>query len=313
MSSSLVNEFVTALTRRQAFSLTATIGLIIVSALLTWLVIHRYERRARERLQKRPGYAPVPTSSPVSHPLRKAKEKALESIRFRFSIMRHAVVVVLATVLAVLIVVLLAGTIPAAVISTSLAAAGIILGIAARPMLENFVSGIMMTFSGSVNVGDTVIIDERYGTVEDITLTHTVVKLWNWWRHVFPNSLLMSKDFVNLTLYDSYQWCYVEFWVSHESDLDRVRSEAVGIAKHHPKNAGYESPRFWVMEMGKEGVRCWIAAWADNPSAAWDLSNGIRTELTTRLSKLKIYPHRFNLGLDRPQESREKSGLPMDI
>lgn len=302
-----INEFVSLLTRRQAFSLVATIGLIIVSALLTWLLIHRYERKARERLQKRPGYAPVPTKSPVSHPLRKAKEKALQSIVFRFSIMRHAVVFFLVVILAVLLVVLLAGTVPAAVISTSVAATGIILGIAARPMLENFVSGVMMTFSGSVNVGDTVIIDDRYGTVEDITLTHTVVKLWNWWRHVYPNSVLMSKSFINLTLYDSYQWCHVEFWISHEADLGRVRTEAVEAAKRHPKNADYESPRFWVMEMGKEGIRCWIAAWADNPGDAWDLSNGIRTELTTRLSKLKIYPHRFNIGFDQPEGSEMKT------
>lgn len=302
----MMNEFITALTRRQAFSLGATIGLILVSALLTWLLIHRYERKARERLQRRPGYAPVPTSSPVSHPLRKAKEKALLSIGFRFSIMRHAVVFFLVVALVVLLVILLIGTIPASVISTFLAATGIILGIAARPMLENFVSGVMMTFSGSVNVGDTVIIDERYGTVEDITLTHTVVKLWNWWRHVFPNSVLMSRDFINLTLYDSYQWCYVEFWVSHEADIERVRTEAVAVAKGQPKNADYEAPRFWVMEMGKEGIRCWVAAWADNPSAAWELSNGIRTELTTRLSKLKIYPHRFNLGFDRPDEPKSK-------
>jgi small-conductance mechanosensitive channel len=219
--------------------------------------------------------------------------------------MRHAVVVLLVASIVVLLVILLAGTIPAAVISASVAAAGIIMGIAARPMLENFVSGVMMTFSGSVSVGDTVIIDERYGTIEDITLTHTVVKLWNWWRHVFPNSVLMSKDFINLTLYDSYQWCYVEFWISHEADLERVRTEAVSVAKAQPSNAGYESPRFWVMEMGKEGVRCWIAAWADNPSTAWELSNGIRTELTTRLSKLKIYPHRFNLSIDRPNENEK--------
>lgn len=30
-----------------------------------------------------------------------------------------------------------------------------------------------------INMGDTVVLDEHYGTVEDVTLTHTTVRIWN--------------------------------------------------------------------------------------------------------------------------------------
>ncbi|MBD3242238.1 MAG: mechanosensitive ion channel [Chitinivibrionales bacterium] len=278
------------LSHDQLTLIAAAIGVIL--AFVLGYLTHRAEKRQRERLKGLPGQAPIRTESPVDQPLKKAKQKALHSIRTRFSIIRQLIagLFVLLVLLALSLGVL--GAIPAALLSTIVAAVSVIIGIAARPLLENFVAGIMMTFSGIIRIGDTVDIQGSYGTIEDVTLTHTVVKVWNWRRHVIPNAVVMTCDFLNLTLYDTYQWCHAEFWVSPDADLDVVEHEAIEAARVSSYFAGHESPRFWVMETGKDGVRCWVAAWANSPSDAWNLTNDMRTGVATRLQRLGIPPHR---------------------
>ncbi len=271
-------------------ALAAGIGAVLAFAL--GYLTHRVEKRQRERLKGLRGQAPIRTESPVKQPQKQARQKALASIRTRFSIIRQLIallflfIALLAASLGVL------GAIPATLLSAIVAALSVIVGIAARPLLENFVAGIMMTFSGVVRIGDTVDIQGSYGTIEDVTLTHTVVKVWNWRRHVIPNAVVMTCDFLNLTLYDNYQWCHAEFWVSPDADLDAVKTEAIAAARASAHYADHEPPRFWVMETGKDGVRCWIAAWADNPSDAWNLTNDMRTGIASRMQRLGIPPHR---------------------
>jgi small-conductance mechanosensitive channel len=67
----------------------------------------------------------------------------------------------------------------------------------------------------------------------------------------------------------------------------------VEAAQKSPCFADYETPQFWVMDMEKEGIRCWLAAWADNPTNAWMLSHDIRTGLAASFRSLGIAPHRF--------------------
>jgi len=189
------------------------------------------------------------------------------------------------------------GAVPATLVSVLAGFAGIILGIAAKPFIENLICGIVLTFSGSIYVGDTVLIDGNYGTIEDITVTHTIVKIWDWRRYVIPNAKMVTAKFVNLTLNDSYQWCRVEFWVAPDADLDVIKEKAVEAATSSPFFAHFELPRFWVMEMGKEGLRCWVAAWAASPLDAWQLSNDIRTRLSKDFQTMGVAPHRFNLDL----------------
>ena len=56
----------------------------------------------------------------------------------------------------------------------------------------------------------------------------------------------------------------------------------------------YEDPSFWVMEMGKDGIRCWVAGWADTPADAWTLTHDVRTKLSMALHANGITCHSFN-------------------
>lgn len=278
----------------------AIYALIIGSGgvVIAWWVNRQLQRVRHDRhvrLETIRQFDAVRTSSPLENPNDEARRQALINVESRFSLFRATLVPGILLVTVTLAAVPLLSDLPATLLSFIVAAVGVIIGIAARPMLENFVSGIVISFSKPFRIGDTVAIDGEYGTVEDITVSHTVVKVWDWRRLMIPNSQMLSKQFVNFSIVDRYQWKWVEFWVAPEADLKLVEKIAKDAAKSSTAFSNYEDPSFWVMEVGKEGVRCWIAAWAETPSAAWQLSHDTRTALVTKLREhgIKTHLHRI--------------------
>ncbi len=258
--------------------------------------IIRMEDRRKNRVQRIKRFESVKTSTPVETPEAEARETAVDSIESRFSIIRklHFSLIVSIWVLALIFPFL--NKIPAAAVSIFVAASGIIIGVAARPLIENLISGIVISFSHPIRIGDTVIIDDNYGVVEDITITHTVVKVWNWRRYVIPNSRMLSKEITNCTINDAYQWTHVEFYVAYDSDIDKVQELAISAATSSKYFADYEKPRFWIMDMEEKCYKCWVAAWADSPVDAWELGNEIRTELIKQFRAFGIRTHKIEHG-----------------
>ncbi len=277
------------------FSLVGIIGACLIWWSKRKIFLTEKNRKARIRKLKR--FTAVKTSSPVDTPEKDAREAAIESVQNRYSIIRKvtffSIVLIWVTALAYP---LLEG-IPSTFVSVLVASSGIIIGLAARPFIENLISGIVLSFSKIARIGDTVLIDDKYGTIEDISMTHTVIKIWNWRRYIVPNSTMLAKEIVSCTINDSYQWSHVEFSVSYETDLDLLKELAINAASKSKYFADYEEPSFWIMDMQEKSYKCWIAAWADTPGEAWELKNDIRTKLISdfRLNGIKAHKFEFDM------------------
>jgi small-conductance mechanosensitive channel len=258
-------------------------------------LITKVESKRKNRVKRLRIFDAIRSKTPLDRPHKEAREAALESVATRYTIIKRVFSATLAAIWLLAIIFPFLNRMPAAVVSVLIGATGIIIGIAGRPLIENLISGMMLSFSRPVRTGDTVVIDQEYGTVEDITMTCTIIKSWNWRRYVIPNSLMLKKEFINCSLYDPYQWAHVGFWVAYDADLEQVRDIAISAASKSQYFANYEPPRFWVMETGKEGVKCWVAAWADSPNDAWFLRHDIRTNIISKLKDLGIKTHQYEL------------------
>jgi small-conductance mechanosensitive channel len=153
------------------------------------------------------------------------------------------------------------------------------------------IGGIMLSFAQPIRVGDLVIIEGHYAIVEEINLTYTVLKMWDWRRYVLPNNRLQQIDYVNLTLHDKWLWAYVSFWVSYEADVDRVRELAVGAVNASRAHAEGREPGFWVIEMNKEGLVCWVAGWVEHPLDAWGLRHDTAVNLVRAFKEHGLRAH----------------------
>ncbi len=258
-------------------------------ALMRTLVFLHAARRARIRnVEERRRFEAVRTGSPIEDPKAVALERGRESIESHFSVLRRLLVPLIAGVTLLLAAVPFFAGASATTASMIGAVIAVILGMALRPFLENAVAGLVISSSSLVRIGDTVRIDDWYGTVEDITATHTAIKVWDWRRYLVPNGRMLQSAFFNYSLFDTYQWAYVEFWVAPDADLDEVRAIAVRAPLPSPHFSRREDPAFWVIRIEKDAVCCWVAAWAETPSGAWALTNDIRTELLRELRQRKI-------------------------
>lgn len=270
----------------------ASVG--IGGAFLIWWIrrhITTAEEDRKTRVEELRRFDPIKTKTPFDMPLRLARKAALQGLETRFSIIRKIIVLSLAALWLFALTFPFIHNVPATMISLLIATAGVIVGIASKPFIENLVCGIVITFGHTLRVGHTVVVDGNYGTVEDISITHTTIKIWNWRRYIIPNSRMLQKDFVNLTISDSYQWTHVEFYVAYGTDLKVVRNMAIEAASQSSYFSDYETPRFWVMEMEKAAIKCWVAAWANSPTNAWLLRHEIRTNLARALTEKGIKTH----------------------
>ncbi len=265
--------------------------LVALSLLLVIRIAVRRRLKGRlERLEEIEHFDAVQTESPHKDPLREALRHAKRSIKSRYSVINR-----MATGLLFAVAILFASlpaldTLPRAIVSLLVAIAAAVLGIAARPFVENLISGVVISFSNQLRIGDTVLLEnDLYGTVEDITITHTVIKLWDWRRHIVSNSVMLQKDFTNLSHKDQHLWAHVEFHVDYEADLDVVEHIAIEAAKQSRYHADYESPQMWVRSLNTATIVIWVAAWAKSPEDAWELRADIRKNLVRGFQKRGIH------------------------
>ncbi|MFT3780746.1 MAG: mechanosensitive ion channel [Nibricoccus sp.] len=77
--------------------------------------------------------------------------------------------------------------------------AGIVIGFAAQRSLGNLFAGLQIALTQPMRIGDNVIVEGDFGTVEEITLTYVVVCTWDQRRIILPISYFIEKPFQNWT------------------------------------------------------------------------------------------------------------------
>ena len=82
--------------------------------------------------------------------------------------------------------------------------AGIIVGMAARPALSNLIAGVQVALTQPIRLGDIVIVDGEWGTIEELNTTYVVVKIWDLRRLIVPLSSFIEKPFQNWTRTSSW-------------------------------------------------------------------------------------------------------------
>lgn len=222
---------------------------------------------------------------------KRSREKAIKNLGMRFTIIRRIIFILWLSVLIFLILFPFMENFSKGVFSIFASAGTLLLGFAAKPFIENIIAGIVITLSKQFNIGDTIIIKENYGVVEDINMTHTIVKLWDWQRLVIPNQNMIRENFINYTIVNESQWSKVEFWISYEADIELVKKTALSIARESQYREANTEPEFWIMDMTPENVKCWVAALTDSPANGWFFRSDFRTKLYIELKKLNIKPH----------------------
>lgn len=102
---------------------------------------------------------------------------------------------------------------------------------------------------------------------------------------------MLTKEIESLSLHDENERVYVPFWVEPKSDLEKVKLIAKEVMASSLYMEKIENPSFWVMDLEKTAIKCWIAGWANTPARAWALKADTNKTLAQALRREKIEFH----------------------
>ncbi|MFF1836946.1 mechanosensitive ion channel family protein [Streptomyces sp. NPDC058231] len=102
---------------------------------------------------------------------------------------------------------------------------GIVAGIAAQSTLGNLFAGLQIAFGDMVRIGDTVVVDGEWGTIEEITLTFLAVRTWDERRITMPVSYFTSKPFENWSRGGVQMTGSVFFHLDHSAPVAAMREQ----------------------------------------------------------------------------------------
>jgi small conductance mechanosensitive channel len=129
---------------------------------------------------------------------------------------------------------------------TLFAGAGIlvaILGLATQRAFSNIISGIFIVSFKPFRVGDLIKVGSvDAGTVEDITLRHTVIVTFENRRIIIPNAVISDEVIVNSSINDEATCEFVEVGISYESDLDKAMAAMQAECEAHADSLDRRTP-----------------------------------------------------------------------
>ncbi|WP_282572293.1 mechanosensitive ion channel family protein [Roseomonas acroporae] len=116
----------------------------------------------------------------------------------------------------------------------SAGAAGLVLGLAARPLLANLLAGIQIALTQPIRLEDAVVVEGEWGWVESIGSTYVVIRVWDLRRLIVPLSYFIEKPFQNWTHESADLLGSVFLHVDYGVPLDRLRARLQEIVRASP-------------------------------------------------------------------------------
>jgi small-conductance mechanosensitive channel len=168
-----------------------------------------------------------------------------------------------------------------------LASAGVlsvVAGLAAQSSLTNVFAGMQLAFTDAIRVDDVVVVENQWGTVEEITMTYVVVHIWDDRRLILPSAYFTSTPFENWTRRTAALLGTVELDVDWRVPLDELREHLKAVV---------EAAEIWdgrtailqVTEAVNSLVRVRILVSAGDSGTLFDLRCLVRESMVTFLQR----------------------------
>jgi small-conductance mechanosensitive channel len=155
--------------------------------------------------------------------------------------------------------------------------AGIIAGLAARPVLSNLLAGVQLAVTQPIRLEDAVTVENEYGWIEEITSTYVVIRLWDLRRLVVPLTYFIEKPFYNWTRQAAANIGTLLLYVDYSAPIDLIRQKAAEFAAR--SKLGGKIANVQVTNATPQAVEVRILVSALSASAAFDLCAELREKL----------------------------------
>ena len=179
--------------------------------------------------------------------------------------------------------------------------AGIIAGLAARPVLSNLFAGVQLAVTQPIRLEDAVTVENEYGWIEEITSTYVVIRLWDLRRLIVPLSYFIEKPFYNWTRRAAANMGTVRLYLDFAAPIDLIRRKANDIVAQSERCSG-KIIGVQVTNTSASAIEVSVLVSANNAANTSDLCAEVREKLIgfLRREHAEALPRQRNEIIEQP-------------
>ncbi|MDO9065235.1 MAG: mechanosensitive ion channel [Sulfuricella sp.] len=201
----------------------------------------------------------------------------------------------LLVVLGILVALPLAG-IDITVLSVFGGALGVGIGLGLQKIASNYISGFIILIDRSIHPGDVLTVDNRFGTVSQLTARYLVLRSSDGTEAIIPNDTLITSTVINHSYSNREMRIGVPVQISYQSDLDQAMTIMRQAAENHPRVLKTPEPKTFLKAFGENGIDLEMSIWINDPEEGQlNLRSDINLEIWRQFQAAGIeipYPQR---------------------
>lgn len=144
-------------------------------------------------------------------------------------------------------------------------ALGVGLGFGLQKIASNFISGIILLFEKSIEVGDVIeFADGSSGFVRQTYARYTLIEMRDGKDVMVPNEEFINQRVTNWTHSDSTARAEVNVVISYDSDVELARKLIIECAKNHPQTMQSMEVFCYVTNFTDNGIALMLHFWVPN-------------------------------------------------
>lgn len=185
---------------------------------------------------------------------------------------------------------------------------GVAIGFGLQGIAKELVSGLVITFERSIEIGDFVQIGEFMGTVERLTARSTHIRTLDDITVIVPNSRLLDKEVVNWSHRSPVSRLVLPVRVAYGSTLSTVRSALLEAAKDNPDVLKKPAPKVWFKAFDEDSLNFQLLVWISQPRKQFQ----IKSDLYFQIEEILRHRH---VQIPFPQRSLhlQSGSLPLEL
>lgn len=183
--------------------------------------------------------------------------------------------------------------------------AGVVLGIAAQRTLGSVFAGIQLSITQPIRLGDEVIVEGEWGTIEEITLTYVVMRIWDERRLIIPTNRFFEQPFQNWTKVGTDLHGTVMLYTDYGLPVAELRAELERLVTGNPLWDG-RTKVVHVTDAREKTIELRVLVSSSSAGKLFQLRAELREKLTAWLAALENGRYLPKTRLEEPDGSRTR-------
>ncbi len=148
-------------------------------------------------------------------------------------------------------------------------AIGVGIGFGLQKIASNFISGIILLFEKSIEIGDWIELDNGgiLGVVKAFSGRYTLIESFDGKEIMVPNEDFIIGRVVNLTYSNNRARIEIAVGVAYGSDLEKVKELMIAAAKEQPRCLNYPEIECYVTNFGDYDIKFLLYFWVSDVTA----------------------------------------------